>query len=532
MKTGKKEQGMKKRRILLGVVIAALLVATLAACGGETVHVVEIPLSEEQFAFCVNKADAALLAEMNAFLAEIQADGRFDEICNRYFGNDTPRTFRSATADSTKRQLVVATSTGFSPFEMVSANGEYSGIDLEIAHLFAEETDREIVIVDMQFESVVTAVESGLCDIGMAGLTITADRAAVVEFTKSYYNAAQVLVVCGGDDRFADATTRAEIEAILADLPAGTRVGCQKGTTGETYIVGDKYNADGSLNANGHGFSGLPAEKASYDYGALAITAMCNGDVDFVILDDAPAEVIAASFNGSDFGDKVRGFCDLFFTEGGWVRVVTVGLKNTLLIAVLGLCIGVVIGTMLAIAMVMPKYRRLPRILDRVARVYVGFFRGTPIVVQLLLAYYVLLPLIGLRLPSLTTCIAVFGLNSAAYVAEIMRSGIGSVDRGQMEAGRALGLSYATTMYKIVVPQAVKNILPTLGNEFIALVKDTSVVSFVAAVDIYKTFTELGNVRYEYLMPYLAMAVLYIVLVGVISLGVKYLERRLQKNER
>jgi len=233
-----------------------------------------------------------------------------------------------------------------------------------------------------------------------------------------------------------------------------------------------------------------------------------------------------------NLGTKFNIFIDLFFREGGWKRVIFEGLRNTLLIAILGLIIGILIGTLIAIVRVMPKYKRLPRILDKICTVYVGFFRGTPIVVQLLIAYYVLFPLLGITITSLSTCIIVFGLNSGAYVSEVMRGGINSVDRGQLEAARAVGLPYSISMLKIVVPQAVKNILPTLGNEFIALVKDTSVVSFVAAVDLYKTFTEIGNVRYEFLMPYFAMAVLYIVLVMLISFGIKLLERRLNKNER
>jgi polar amino acid transport system permease protein len=229
---------------------------------------------------------------------------------------------------------------------------------------------------------------------------------------------------------------------------------------------------------------------------------------------------------------KFKVFVELFFDKEGWKRVVFVGLRNTLVIAILGLAIGIVIGTLIAVVRVMPKYKRLPKILDGICTVYVGFFRGTPIVVQLLISYYVLFPLMNLSIDSLTTCIIVFGLNSGAYVSEVMRGGINSVDPGQLEAGRAVGLPYWTAMIKIVIPQSIKNILPTLGNEFIALVKDTSVVSFVAAVDLYKTFTEIGNVRYEYLVPYLAMAVVYIVLVMVISLGVKLLERRLKRNER
>lgn len=244
--------------------------------------------------------------------------------------------------------------------------------------------------------------------------------------------------------------------------------------------------------------------------------------------------------NSLNLGRNFRIFAQLF--AEGWQRVIFVGLRNTLLIAILGLLIGILIGTVIAIIRVMPKYKKLPRFLDKLCTVYVGFFRGTPIVVQLLLAYYVIFPILTalineytslqVSISSLTTCILVFGLNSGAYVSEVMRGGINSVDRGQLEAARAVGLPYSTSMLRIVVPQAVKNILPTLGNEFIALVKDTSVVSFVAAVDLYKTFTEIGNVRYEYLMPYLAMAILYIVLVMIISLGVKLLERRLNKNER
>ncbi|MBE6729997.1 MAG: amino acid ABC transporter permease [Ruminococcaceae bacterium] len=233
-----------------------------------------------------------------------------------------------------------------------------------------------------------------------------------------------------------------------------------------------------------------------------------------------------------DYSYKFQVFWELFIEKGGWKRVLSVGLVNTLLIAVIGLLIGIVLGTLICAVKVMPKYKLFPKILDKICTVYVGFFRGTPLVVQLLITYYVLWPMFGLSISSLNTSIIVFGLNSAAYVSEIMRGGVLSVDIGQLEAGRAVGLSYSTTMLKIVIPQAIKNILPTLGNEFIALIKDTSVVSFVAATDLYKTFTEIGNVRYEYFMPYLAMAVLYIILVLLISWGIKIMERSLRKSDR
>ena len=232
-----------------------------------------------------------------------------------------------------------------------------------------------------------------------------------------------------------------------------------------------------------------------------------------------------------DFAKKLDTFWSVFADSGGY-REVLEGLRNTVTIAVLGLLIGIVIGTLIAAVRVIPKYKRLPRILNGICGFYVALFRGTPMVVQLLVFYYVLLPIFGVRVPSVTVATIVFGLNSGAYISEIMRSGIQSVDIGQTEGGRAVGLSYGATMTKIVIQQAVKNILPTLGNEFITLIKETSVVSFVGATDLYVAFNNMGSNSYEFMVPYLVMALIYIVLVVFISLLVKLLERSLRKSDR
>ncbi len=232
-----------------------------------------------------------------------------------------------------------------------------------------------------------------------------------------------------------------------------------------------------------------------------------------------------------NFGAKVDQFIKVFIDQNGYQRV-TEGLKNTLMIAILGLIIGILIGTLIATVRVIPKYKRLPRILNGICSFYVGLFRGTPMVVQLLVCYYVLLPILGMKMTGVQVSVLVFGMNSGAYISEIMRSGILSVDQGQMEAGRAVGLSFATTMVKIVIPQAVKNILPTLGNEFITLIKETSVVSFVGAADLYVAFNYIGSNSYEFMVPYLVMAVIYIVIVMLISLAVKLMERSLRKSDR
>ncbi len=232
-----------------------------------------------------------------------------------------------------------------------------------------------------------------------------------------------------------------------------------------------------------------------------------------------------------NFDVKVARFLEIFIDNKGYLQVLE-GLQNTLIIAVTGLVIGILIGTLIATVRVIPKYKMLPRILNGICSFYVELFRGTPIVVQLLIFYYVLFPLMGIRMTGLEVSMLVFGLNSGAYISEIMRSGILSVDPGQMEAGRAVGLSFSTTMIRIVIPQAIKNILPTLGNEFIALVKETSVVSFVGATDLYLAFNRIGSNSYEFMVPYIVMAFIYIILVLIISAGIKLMERSLRKSDR
>ncbi len=228
---------------------------------------------------------------------------------------------------------------------------------------------------------------------------------------------------------------------------------------------------------------------------------------------------------------KLEVFYNEFITKGGY-KTALQGLINTIEIAVFGLVIGIILGTLIALIKVMPKYNKAAKVLEKICDVYVAFFRGTPMVVQLLLGWFVLRPLLGLASIPIVFAIVIFGLNSGAYVSEIMRAGIQSVDIGQLEAGRAVGLPFWTAMLKIVIPQSIKNILPTLGNEFIVLVKETSVVSFITVVDLYKAFNGMGGATYDYIIPYLVLALIYLVLVMIITLGIKLMERRLKRSER
>ena len=227
-----------------------------------------------------------------------------------------------------------------------------------------------------------------------------------------------------------------------------------------------------------------------------------------------------------NFSQKVERFIEIFLDQNGYVRVVE-GLQNTLLIAVTGLLIGILIGTLIATVRVIPKYKRLPRILNGICSFYVALFRGTPTVVQLLVFYYVLLPLIGWQITGVQVAMLVFGLNSGAYISEIMRSGIQSVDPGQMEAGRAVGLGFGTTMKKIVIPQAVKNILPALCNEFVTMIKETSLASTFFVGELMTVYRTISGALFLTIEPLIIVGIIYFIVTFTLSKGVLFMEKKM-----
>ena len=213
-------------------------------------------------------------------------------------------------------------------------------------------------------------------------------------------------------------------------------------------------------------------------------------------------------------------------TYRGWLLQ---GFGNTIIITVCSAILGLIIGFIVAIIKILAQDSKALKIPAIICEVYTTVIRGTPVALQL---FIIVLQILLIPNFEGIAVILTFGINSGAYVSESIRAGIQSVDKGQMEAGRALGMTYSSTMLKIVVPQAIKNILPTLGNEFISLIKETSVLSFIAVYDLYKALVDVGMVKYDSMVPYIMMGLIYIVLVLIISLGIKLLERRFAKSDR
>ena len=289
---------MKKK--LLSVVLAAACVLSMAACGGKsndsaddkksdgavTAKVIDIDLTDEEYAFGVDKNQPELLEQTNAFIQKIKDDGTLDEICDKYFGSGEPEGVESAELDSSKDQLVVATNAAFEPFEYTKGD-TYYGIDMEIASLLAKELGKELVIQNMDFDAVCLSVSQQKCDIAMAGLTINEERQEYVTFTDSYYKASQRLIVRSDDTAFDGCKTADDVAAKLAELDSSVSIGVQAGTTGQYYVEGDED----------WGFDGLEAKCVTYKSGSLAVQDMLNGSIQYVIIDAAPAAAISSAIN-------------------------------------------------------------------------------------------------------------------------------------------------------------------------------------------------------------------------------------------
>lgn len=210
-------------------------------------------------------------------------------------------------------------------------------------------------------------------------------------------------------------------------------------------------------------------------------------------------------------------------------RHITDGLLITIEITFAALIIGLVIGFVVAIIRSTHDKTGKFKFLNSICNLYLTVFRGTPVIVQLLIIYYLWLGKNGVH--ENVAAIIAFGVNSGAYVAEIVRSGIMSIDNGQFEAGRSLGFNYVQTMIHIILPQALKNVLPTLANEFIVLLKETSVASFIAVKDMMKGANALVGFTYNMNIPYITVAIIYLVMVLVLQKGVSILERRLRNSD-
>jgi polar amino acid transport system substrate-binding protein len=295
----KKENKMKKIiSLVLTLAMMLALAATITSCdifnknSDPVVKVIDVKLTDEEYAFVCKKGNTELVNSFNAFLAEIKSNGTFDTLVNKYFkgeGEKVGYDVDTANTTNTAENLIVVTNCPFEPFEYIGDDGKIYGLDIEIAAAYAQSKNLTLVIKNIGFDEIFTQVEAGYADIGMAGITVSEDRAAIYDFTNTYYQASQKIIVAADNTAFDACTTAEEVEAVLASLQ-GQKIGYQTGTTGGMYINGDEdWGYTGFANIEGKGYA--TAQDALQD--------LINGNIYGVVVDEAPGAALANAVNGN-----------------------------------------------------------------------------------------------------------------------------------------------------------------------------------------------------------------------------------------
>lgn len=270
--------------------------------------------------------------------------------------------------------------------------------------------------------------------------------------------------------------------------------------------------------------------KADVGAAGMTVTEARKKNVDFSDSYTTAKQIVLvrnpnASGGEMSFTDKLY---QNFVEDGRWQYLLT-GFGNTLIITLFAILIGLVLGSLIATVRTIHDQNGKLKILNFICKVYLTIIRGTPAMIQLLIIYYVIFA--SVNIDKIIVAIVAFGINSAAYVAEVVRSGINSVDKGQFEAGRCLGLTYKQTMLSIIMPQAFKNILPALCNEFIGLLKETAISGYIGLADLTKGGDIIRSQTFEAFIPLVAVALIYLAMVMLLTAGVNKLERKLKNNE-
>lgn len=400
----------------------------------ENLRILEEEFANEDYAICIDKGNTELKEKINGALETLKENGTLTDIIENYTGSDDvkgTKPYEKKDVERSNGTLRVATNAAFPPYESY-IDGVMTGVDIDVMQAICDELGMNLKMEDMEFDSIILAVTSGKADVGCSGMTVTEDRLKNIDFTDSYTNAKQVIIV-----------------------------------------------SDGS---------------------------------------------VATGEKNTTFVEKLK---DNFITQNRYQYIFT-GLGNTLVITVFAVMIGIFLGFLIALVRTSHDRNGGFLVLNAICKVYLAVVRGTPALVQLLIIFYVILASVNNKI---LVAVIAFGLNSAAYVAEVVRSGIMAVDFGQFEAGRSLGLTYKQTMVSIVLPQALKNSLPALCNEFISLLKETSISGYIGLIDLTKAGDIIRSNTYEAYIPLLTIAAVYFIIVMFLTACIGQLERRLRRSE-
>ena len=444
-------------------------------------------------------------------------------------------------------ELRVGLSADYAPYEFEhtkDGNREYAGIDIELAKKIAKDNDIELKIVNMQFDSLLGALKTGKIDMIISGMAPTPERKKEVDFSDYYMEVKQRMIVQKKD--------KDKLKTV--DDFKGKMIGVQKQTTQEELAKTEMPESQLSsltrvpeviMSLNSGKIDGMIIEGPVADAYLEKNPNLTYSDVEFSDADKTTA--IALPKNSPELMDRVnksvkdvrdnnliKDYQDKateamfddgsFFSKYGSYFLHGIGI--TILLSFLGVVAGAIIGCVLALMKLGNS-----KILKSIASVYIEFIRGTPLLVQVFLVYFGTTAVLGLDLSALICGIIALIINCSAYIAEIIRAGINAVDNGQMEAARSLGLNRTQAMKQVIMPQAIKNILPALGNEFVTVIKESSIVSVIGVSEIMFNAQVVQGASFDPFTPLIVAAILYFILTFTLSRVMYFFEGRLKVSD-
>ncbi|HCY9442344.1 TPA: ABC transporter permease subunit [Staphylococcus aureus] len=444
-------------------------------------------------------------------------------------------------------ELRVGLSADYAPMEFehtVNGKTEYAGVDIDLAKKIAKDNNLKLKIVNMSFDSLLGALKTGKIDIIISGMTSTPERKKQVDFSDSYMMTKNIMLV--KKDKVSEYKDIKDFN--------NKKVGAQKGTEQEKIAQTEIENA--SITS----LSRLPdvilALKSGKVEGAVVEKPVAEAylkqnpklgisnvkfneeEKDTVIAVPKDSPKLLSQINKTIKEVKDKGLIDKYMTnaanamndDSGFISkygsFFLKGIKITILISLIGVALGSILGAFVALM----KLSKI-KIISWIASIYIEILRGTPMLVQVFIVFFGITAALGLDISALVCGTIALVINSSAYIAEIIRAGINAVDKGQMEAARSLGLNYRQTMKSIIMPQAIKNILPALGNEFVTLIKESSIVSTIGVGEIMFNAQVVQGISFDPFTPLLVAAALYFVLTFVLTRIMNMIEGRLNASD-
>ncbi|EOA8485348.1 TPA: ABC transporter permease subunit [Staphylococcus aureus] len=444
-------------------------------------------------------------------------------------------------------ELRVGLSADYAPMEFehtVNGKTEYAGVDIDLAKKIAKDNNLKLKIVNMSFDSLLGALKTGKIDIIISGMTSTPERKKQVDFSDSYMMTKNIMLVKKDKvNEYKD----------IKDFN-NKKVGAQKGTEQEKIAQTEIENA--SITS----LSRLPdvilALKSGKVEGAVVEKPVAEAylkqnpklgisnvkfneeEKDTVIAVPKDSPKLLSQINKTIKEVKDKGLIDKYMTnaanamndDSGFISkygsFFLKGIKITILISLIGVALGSILGAFVALM----KLSKI-KIISWIASIYIEILRGTPMLVQVFIVFFGITAALGLDISALVCGTIALVINSSAYIAEIIRAGITAVDKGQMEAARSLGLNYRQTMKSVIMPQAIKNILPALGNEFVTLIKESSIVSTIGVGEIMFNAQVVQGISFDPFTPLIVAAALYFVLTFVLTRIMNMIEGRLNASD-